>query len=293
MQWSWVRSMGVMLVALFAAAVGTSRSAAFEPDDLGVLIRDLRGGAEAQRVAAAERLGSLRPVPKVVVPLLAEQLSMPYNRDGTFALAVVAALDEHGNGGQSSRAEPRRVVRLESCSPCTGRRGRDMSGPRWVDSGHREDRGHWRKAAVLLLGERDPETRSALRLLIEGLHHPNVEVRLAACDALYRDALLRSKRETHPAVRPLLESLHDAEPRVRAAAAMSLGVAATGVRGIKPQPYRDPIVRITPAVPDEAIPSLLEALSDTDLQVRVRAAEALTRSGPEIQLAVVPAPLRG
>ena len=132
-----------------------------------------------------------------------------------------------------------------------------------------------------------------MQLLIEGLGHPSAEVRLAACEALLHDMVLREELEKHPAVGPLVHCLRDDDPRVRAAAARALGFAAIWAMDPEPQPWDHWVPNHMTTAPDEAIPSLVHALSDSDLHVRVRAAQTLARSRHETQLAAVPALIEG
>ena len=73
------------------------RSAALDQnEDLGTLVRELRERAGPRCAAAVKKLGELRPVPRIVVPLLAEQIRLAQNYEEDSVAPVVAALANMG-----------------------------------------------------------------------------------------------------------------------------------------------------------------------------------------------------
>ena len=115
-----------------------------------------------------------------------------------------------------------------------------------------------RQEAVRALGQIGP---GAVAVLASALQDPNINVRVAAADALGRIG-----EDAKAAVTALNDSLKDPDKTVRRHAAFALGII-------------DPENKVV-------VPALIESLKDQDLEVRRLAAVALGRFGREARAAV-------
>jgi HEAT repeat protein len=284
---------GVWTIALLWSSTGPL----FAADDLGSLVGRLDDKSWAIRIAAANKLGEIHPAPKIVVPLLANKLIKYGGRsaeEDQFDVAIVSTLTKMGPDAKA--AVP---VLARECNPsfpgavgalraiCPGHAA-EISAIESLESNQFDDRR--RKAGLLALLYSDPQTGQALQWLIEGLKHPSPEVRRAACEALGNMEL----DETEPAIKPLMGLIHDENSQVRAAAAHTLGMIRIGWRedthfdrSALLKSVRENIV------PSDAEATVVSALADPEIAVRVSAAHALQHNGPEIGRRLVPALIEG
>ncbi len=161
---------------------------------------------------------------------------------------------------------------LVSCVLCVrdeGRRGLYGGKPiqDWIEALHNPNVNIRRKAARNL-NHYDPHAHSLVPALFDTLKDPDPEVR-----RLGARALGRLGDETDLA--PLLQWTRDKDPAVRAAALIALGTLISQSRG---ECY--PRNRISP-VPEAALSSLIAALGDSEMTIRLAAIESLGWIGPD------------
>jgi len=218
----------------------------------------LKGRDEDVREAATQ---ALVKIGSPAVPALIEALEQK-----VYAHWRVAhALGRIGPGARKS--VPALIVAL---------RGKDRGG-RW--------------AAAWALGRIRGDAKATVPALSEALKDENWSVRMSAGNAL---------REFGPgakaAVPPLTEALRDNNKDVRRAAAYALAEigpdAKTAVAALA-EACKDKGTRVSAhyalfriASDQKAIPALIEALSDEDMEVRWNSARALGRIGPAAEAAV-------
>ena len=137
----------------------------------------------------------------------------------------------------------------------------------WIEALHSRDV-RIRREAAQTLSHYDPHAHSLVPALFDTLRDTDPEVRRLGAQALGR---LGDQTD----LAPLLQRTRDKDPAVRAAALSALGVLVSS-SGDDCHPRR----RISP-VPEAVLSTLLEALGNDELAIRLAAIESLNWLGPD------------
>jgi len=275
--------LSTLLVPTFCCADGES---------LASLVQQLNDSDSAVCVDAVNQIGSLTPVPKVLVPLLAHRLSLAEDDDSSIRnRAIIETLCRLGT--QAKPAVPKLVA-------WCGEKGRNAWQPGFnalrlicpehrplIDAIGRSNVLH--QGSLLLLAEVEPETASAAKVLADCLDHPNHIVRLATCRAL--SDLRVQAREYEQSIISLIDDDH---PDVRVEAISLLAKFDQSRPAEPPKPYPGYLVpQILWRPTKMATPKIEAVLKDDLLRVRVTAAHALRNCDPAIQTKLVPPLIEG
>ncbi|QDU97103.1 HEAT repeat domain-containing protein [Lignipirellula cremea] len=270
-------------------ALANERGGIAAEKDWEELVQYLYEGDAVQQAAAAKELSQPDAASPLVATLLAYQLRQE-TYDKERDLALVTALAQMGETAKA--AAPQLAVWLRRQGDNKPVKKLDALGkifPQHASLARLAlQPGPTGQAALLLLGDKEPESSQALQLLTAGLAHPRVEIRRAACQAIHTYTFSAFHSDAMLATDSLIICLQDVDPQVRAAAVTALADLETFLAEPVTRRYDGVLQRkIGRRVPDKAVPAIARATQDPVLHVAVRAAHALRHGDPVVVEAII------